>query len=250
MVHLIPVLEGVLALLSFELFFFKPSLVVFFVLAPVIFIILGMLIPKKKFLGKGEFWRYLPDPLIFILSAVLLVLFFENKYLRHFFALGSAIYLFLYFENLFFYLASEQENKRENFLRMTNLMNVVTIFFLAAGLYGVKTFLQLPIIWLAAGFFFFTAWLFYGTMWIVRKTRLRENAAYILSLALICAEIFLAVSFLPLGFYTSGAISGIVYYCISGVLINFLDKGAAPWRRYLTIGGILLLLVLLTARWV
>lgn len=248
MVHLIPLLEGGLIFLTLEFFLFKPAAWIYVIAGMALFIALGMIIPKKKFLSWREFLHYIFNPVIFVWSAVLLLLFFENFYFRHFFVLGIGIYLFFYFENLFYFLISGNEESAHGFWRITNLMNVVSVFFLAAGLYGVKTFVQLPIWLVSVVFSAFVGALIYGAFGVIKPAP-KEIIWDILIVSLIVAEFFVVLNFLPIGFYAGGAILGIIYYMIAGVLINFLKKGAVPYKRYLIIGGTLLLLVILTAKW-
>lgn len=249
MAHLIPLLEGGLIFLMLEFFLFKPAVWIFIIIGITALIGLGILILKKRFLNWREFLHYFCNPAIFVWSAGLLLLFFENFYFRHFFVFGVGIYIFFYFENLFYYLVSGKGKNAENFLRITNLMNVVSVFFLAAGLYGVKTFIQLPI-WLVSMIFFALASiLIYGALGVI-KSEFREIVFDIFTVSLIITEFFVILNFLPIGFYAGGALLGIVYYIIAGILINFLKKGIAPYKRYVIIGGILLFLVILTAKWV
>lgn len=248
MIHLIPLIEGGLIFLTLEVFLFKPALWLYAMIAVTAFIVLGALIPKRKYSSRREFLHYIFNPLIFAWSAFLLLLFFENQYFRHLFVLGVAVYLFFYFENLFYYLIFEKEKNTDNFLRMTNLMNVVSIFFLATGLYGVKTFIQLPIWPLAGAFFIFSGALIYGVLGIV-KPAFRDIMFDVIVLSLIIMEFFTVLSFLPIGFYAGGAILGIIYYILAGIVISFLKNASAPYKRYIIVGGILLGIVILTAKW-
>lgn len=251
MSHLIPFLGGGLVFLSFELFLFRPELWLWAAASATLFIILGMLVPKQRFLSGREFWNYIFDPLILIWSAGLLILFFENRYFRHIYSFAIGIYIFLYFENLFYYLISDKEDGKENFLRMTNLINVVSVFLLSAGLYAIRIFMQFPIWALILTFFFFCGGMFYGTMWTLRQSW-RDNLPYIAALAIVAVEVFTAVAFLPIGFYVGGAILSIVYYMTSGILINSAMGKESPriYKRYLFVGFALLALALITARWV
>jgi hypothetical protein len=246
--HLIPLLEGGLIFAALEVFLWKPVFLVYVAAAITVLIILGMLAPKQRFLDIVEFWHYIFNPLIFAWSAILLLLFFENIYFKHLFVLGIAVYIIFYFENLFYYLSSGKEKNEDNFSRAANIMNVVSIFFLAAGLYGVKTFIQLPVWMLGIIFFIFSGALVYGALWIVKPV-FRDIFWEILVVSLIITELFVALNFWPIGFYADGAVLGILYYIIAGILVNFLKKGVAPYKRYLIIGSILLLAVLATAKW-
>lgn len=248
MVHLIPLLEGGLIFLTLESFLFKPTAWIYVIVGMALIISLGMIVPKKKFLSWREFLHYIFNPVIFVWSACLLLLFFENVYFRHFFVLGVGVYIFFYFENLFYYLVSGNEESADGFLRITNLMNVVSVFFLAAGLYGVKTLIQLPIWLVSIVFSALLGALIYGAFGLVKPVP-KEIVWDILIVSLIMAEFFVVLNFLPIGFYAAGAVLGIIYYMIAGIVINFLKKGTAPYQRYLLVGGALLLVVILTAKW-
>ena len=249
MSHLIPLLEGGLIFLTLEAFLLKPTWFLYIVLAVTLIIVFGMLVPRQRFLGGQEFWHYLSGPLIFVWSSILLFLFFENIFLKHFFILAVGIYIFFYFENLLYYLVSGRENGKTSFLRMTNLMNVVSIFFLATGFYGIKTFIQLPIWLLNIIFFIFVGGLLYSSLWII-KHKFRKIFWEIFVVALVIAELFLVISFLPIGFYAGGAIVGVVYYVLAGIITNYLLKDEIPHKRYVITGLILLFIIVLTARWV
>jgi len=246
--HIIPLLEGGLIFLALEVFLLKPVFLIYIVAIITVLIFLGMLIPKKRFLDGVEFWHYIFNPLIFVWSSILLLLFFENIYFKHLFILGVGIYTTFYFENIFYYLVSEKEKNEENFLRITNIMNVVSVFFLAAGLYGVKTFIQLPIALLSLAFFIFSSALIYGSLWVIKPV-FKDIFWDMVVVSLIITELFVVLNFLPIGFYAAGAVLGILYYMTAGILINFLKKGVAPYKRYLIIGSVLLLFVIFTAKW-
>lgn len=248
MKHLIPLLEGGLIFLTLEIFLFRPEWLFFIAFILVFFIFLGMLVPKQRLLGGKEFWNFIPGPIIFLWSAVLLLLFFENVFFKHFFILGVSVYIIFYFENLFYYLIADKEEGEESFLRATNMMNVVSVFFLASGLYGIKTFIHLPIWILLIVFFIFSSGLIYVSLWIINQ-KFRKIIWEVFIPALIISEIFLVIHFLPIGFYAAGASVGIIYYSMAGILINFLKKDEIPYKRYLVTGLILLIMVVLTARW-
>lgn len=247
--HLIPLLEGGLIFLALEIFILKPTFLIYCAIAATLFIFLGMLVPKQRFLGGAEFWHYIFNPLIFVWSSILLLMFFEGSYFKHFFILGIGVYIVFYFENLFYYLSSGREKNEENFSRAANIMNVISIFFLAAGLYGIKTFIQPPTWVLSVIFFIFSSALIYGALWIA-KPSFRDIFWYVVVVSLIITELFAALNFLPIGFYADGAILGVLYYMAAGVMINFLKKGVPPYRRYLIIGSLLLLAVIATAKWI
>lgn len=247
--HLIPLIEGGGLFFVLEFFLYKPHSILYAVSIATALVFLGLLVPKKRLLGQREFWSYLVNPLIFIWSSILLLMFFENWFIKHFFSLGVSVYLFFYFENIFYYLSSGREKNEENFLRATNIMNVASIFFLSAGLYGIKIFVQLPIWLLAIIFFIMAGALAHGSLYII-KPGFRENLLDLAILSLVVTELFVALNFLPIGFYTAGSVLGICYYMGAGIVLNFLKRGTAPYKRYLLIGSALLVLVIFTARWV
>ncbi|PIR67034.1 MAG: hypothetical protein COU51_00745 [Parcubacteria group bacterium CG10_big_fil_rev_8_21_14_0_10_36_14] len=249
MKHIIPILEGTIIFLALETILLKPTWLIYILLLTASVIFLGVLLPKKKFSGKNEFWHYLASPLIFVWSGTILLLFFENVYFKHFFVLGLGAYILFYFENFLYYLIVPSDESRDSFLRINNLMNVVSIFFLSASFYGIKTFIQLHLWLLSIIFFIFSLGLIYGPLWTLKK-KTKIIIPEMLIAALIITELFTAIQFLPIGFYASGALVGILYYILSGVLINYLKYKKIVYRRYIIVGLILLFLILFTARWV
>ncbi|MBU4421594.1 hypothetical protein L6259_02295 [Candidatus Parcubacteria bacterium] len=249
MKHIIPILEGTTIFLALEVLLFKPAWLIYIILLITFVIFLGVILPKKRLVGKNEFWHYLASPLIFIWSGTILLLFFENTYFRHFFVLGLSAYILFYFENFLYYLIASSDESRDSFLRINNLMNVVSVFFLSASFYGIKTFIQLHLWVLSIIFFIFSAGLIYSPLWTLKK-KTKIIIPEMLVVALIITELFIAIQFLPIGFYASGALVGVLYYILSGILINYLKHGKIIYKRYIVVGLILLSLILFTARWV
>jgi len=68
---------------------------------------------------------------------------------------------------------------------------------------------------------------------------------------LIISEIFLTVSFLPSSIYVNGMLVTISYYMLSGLARNWLIgiKDKRVVKRYVVTSLSLLVLILLTAKW-
>lgn len=136
-------------------------------------------------------------------------------------------------------------------LAVTNgLVEIFTVFFLASDLIGLRIFLRLPLWILTPVFMVAIALQFLIARWLRGETRkLMVPAALI---GLLFGQIMLALLYLPSSFMVGGALVAIVWYVVAGIL-RIIDVGLAPQRlvpRYLALGGLLIVMVAATARWI
>jgi hypothetical protein len=132
---------------------------------------------------------------------------------------------------------------------MIALVEVVTMFFLAADVVGLRIFVGVPAWLLTLGFMVAAIVLFLIARSAQGKRPVPVLAA--LLLGVLFGELLWAVLVLPTGFMVGGAIIAIVWYTVAG-LFRMADWGiglgtSAP--RYLTLAALLLLLVAFSARW-
>lgn len=125
-----------------------------------------------------------------------------------------------------------------------------TVFFSVASIYGLETYLNLPLglLVLIALFGFATA--FSLALWASGGYSVRGAIATLVAVLLI-AELAWALSFLPLRYQVTGFIVAVNYYLLLGLtgkqVFDKLDK--RDIRLFITLALAFLLLVLATARW-
>jgi hypothetical protein len=162
----------------------------------------------------------------------------------------SNFLLLLILQNLFDRFYHSSHYPANSFESMSGNINSISLFLLITVGYSFYTFLNLPIWVLALLFLFSSTLLAYQTMWI-SGIELKRSWLYILIIDLLAVELFWTLLFLPHTFYLKGLVITVVYYIIINLsrnyLINLLNKKMV-WR-YLLVGGIILLLSLVTAQW-
>ena len=133
---------------------------------------------------------------------------------------------------------------------ISSYINWLTFFLLAATVYGLASFLNLPISWLVLIMISLTSLLVYQIIW-ANKIELMPSLPYILISCLILVELFWSISFLPFNYNISGLSLAICYYVVIGLVKNhlLLKLDAAKVKMYLILGSISLLLILSTAKW-
>jgi hypothetical protein len=127
---------------------------------------------------------------------------------------------------------------------------LLTIFFSFAVIYGLESFLGLPIWILILCSAAVVILVIYQIFW-ANKTRAENSLAYVFLAGLLMTEIAWAVYFLPFNYNTLGLIIAICYYLIIGFIKLSLAEKLIPRniKLYLLAGIIFLTLILLTAKW-
>jgi len=184
-------------------------------------------------LGSGVFYLvFVEDSLIKVIIAVLasaLFLVYLNKLENQFFSQSPR--------------PAEQQNQLLIFLE------TVASFFIAAGFFGLRDFLNISIGWLALFFFVIFAVLIQYCFFYQDKPKL-NRLLYNLVITLILLQLFWATAILPLVYYLKGLIISFFYLIIMESVIGTsasLSKKAI--RNYLIVFLIVLLALLYTSRW-
>jgi hypothetical protein len=89
-------------------------------------------------------------------------------------------------------------------------------------------------------------------LWWILKIKDKLKLLYLIAIIIIVLEFFWALSFLPSNFYILTIILTVIYYFLIGILrakmSGELDKKI--FMRYALISGILILMILITSRWI
>jgi len=201
-------------------------------------------------LHRKEFWRFFLMPGFFILAINLFLLIVDNSFWQQVIIVATALLLLMILQNLFDRFHQASRYPANSFESLSGIINSISLFLLVTILYSFSTFLDLSIWFLALLFLGTTTLLTYQTMWIA-GIEIKRSWFYILIIDLVLVELFWVMFFLPNTFYVKALIVTILYYLAVNLsrnyLINLLNRKMI-WR-YLIIGGIILLLVLLTAQW-
>jgi hypothetical protein len=118
-------------------------------------------------------------------------------------------------------------------------------------LYGFRLFLALPLWLLVPAAFALTGFLVASTLWVCKIER-AKLLPYAFGGALILTELFLALTYLPTGFFTNGALLAVFFYAYLGISRAHVLQKLSPLvaKRYVGASLGLAVIILSTAKWV
>jgi hypothetical protein len=245
----IPYLLGFLIVAGMLLAAFVPVLIwpLFGLLAFLILLAIWTLSDNKFNL---DFLNSVVTPLVFYSAVFLFTLFLESMYFKALFPFIVAFLLFVYTEQLFYYRYFDKKYQPNSLENLSFYMVILSIFFLSSSLFGFYIFLHAPKVALLIGVTLVTLLLNYQLFWVM-KVNFWESWPYNLVLTLAVFEFFFVLTFLPTSFAVNGAMLAILYYFTLGLLrYHFIDRlDIKVIKRYLIIGGLMLMFVAFTARW-
>ena len=197
-----------------------------------------------------KWWNYLILPAVMSTLVLAYSVFMSRQLLIQLLFVFNLAFLYLYLRQVYYYLLNPLAYEVFSIENISSGANWLSFFFLAATVYGLQSFLNLPILWLALVILAVTALIIYQIIW-ANKIELKIVLPYLLISCLILVELSWSISFLPFNYNISGLALAICYYVIIGLVKNhLLDKlDAKRLRMYLLLGSISLFLILFTAKW-
>lgn len=200
--------------------------------------------------GTFQFWNLLVTPLLFLLSSFGLLLFLEQPIVQLVLGLIVLMLVTLFVEHVFTFMHLPALYQPFSIEHLGQLMNIFSMFFISSVGFGLRLFLQLPL-WILGIVFFLVCWyMVYGTLW-ASKVESNRARPYALAGAVLMSQLFIAVSFLPSGFYTSAAFIAIGFYIFLGLTRASAQRRLSKnlLRRYVTVTIVLSLVVAATSQW-
>ena len=234
-----------------EIYFFSPKLIYLVSVLAGLLIFFAIWQFSQASKTDNRWWNYLILPAVMSAAVMGYSVFLSNKLIIQVLFILNIIFLYLYLRYVYYYLLNPAVYEVFSIENISSYVNWLAFFLLASMVYGLESFLNLPISWLVLITMFFTALLIYQIIW-ANKIATRVGLAYILISCLILIELFWSISFLPLNYNIAGLCLAICYYVIVGLVKNqLLSKlDTAMVKMYLILGSVSLILVLLTAKWI
>lgn len=198
-----------------------------------------------------QFWHLLGTPMLFLLSSFGLFFLLESPGVKMILALVVTFFLFLFIEHVFSFIHLPVTYQPFTLEYLSQLLHVLSVFFLATLGFGMRLFLQAPLWILSLAFFLVLAFIMYGTLWAGKVDPVKARP-YALATALLITELFAAISFFPTGFYSNAAFLALSVYVLLGLsradALHKLSKEVL--RRYLILGAVLTAIIALTSQWI
>ncbi|MBU1131389.1 hypothetical protein KJ840_04610 [Patescibacteria group bacterium] len=158
--------------------------------------------------------------------------------------------LFIYLNEFSKQFFTPQKAMEERQLSTFLLIESVIVFFISAGLLGLRDFLNLSLVILILPFALLIFTLFNYLAVINKKPRLNK-ILFSLIITLVMIELFWAMAILSLVYYLKGLIISFLYLLTVKFLISNLSKRDfyKVMRNYLAVILIILGIILFTSRW-
>lgn len=196
------------------------------------------------------FWNFLLTPILFLVSTLGMIFFLEREVAIIGVAVLSVGLLVLYAEYLFQFIHLPANYQPYSLEYISLLLNVLTIFLLSTVGFGSILLLQIPLLLAAIPAYAVFAFIIHQTFW-VSKAHEAKIKPYTFGGSVLMTEFFVAVSFLPSGFYTNAAIMTILFYLFIGLTRAHVLRtlSSTVIKRYLVIGSLLLLTTIVSSQW-
>ncbi len=190
-------------------------------------------------------------PALFISSGFAFMLFVEPQWLLVLIAIGVAIFVGLFLEHVFRFVYVPGIYQPYAIEHTSIVLHIVSIYFFSTMFYGLHTFLLTPVWIIASVFFLLSALFVYETLWVSKVASTTASHIALLG-ALVLTQLFVATAFLPTSFFVNAAIVAVAFYVFLGVIrASLLQRlSGVALKRYTIAGGIFLIVILLSAKWI
>jgi len=249
--RLLPLLIPLLVYALDEIYFFYPKLIY----AAAVLINLLIFFAVWQFCAKSqvdsEWWNYLILPAVMSTAVMAYSVFLSSKPVIQLLFVLNLVFLYFYLRHIYYYLLNPSAYEIFSIENISSYVSWLSFFLLASTIYGLQSFLNLPIFQLVLIMLAAAALIIYQIIW-VNKIELKKGLPYILISCLILVELCWSISFLPFNYNISGLCLAICFYVVTGLIKNqLLDKlDATRVKMYLILGSVSLCLILFTARWI
>lgn len=198
-----------------------------------------------------KWWNYLILPAVMATAVMAYSVFLSYKTVIQLLFAVNLVFLYFYLRYIYYYLLNPDSYKTFSIENISSYAGWLSFFLIAAVIYGLESFLNLPILLLALIILAATALLSYQIIW-VNKIELKSSLPYILISCLIVVELCWSIYFLPFNYNISGLCLAICFYVINGLIKNQLlgELDRVKIKIYLALGSASLTLILFTARWI
>ena len=251
--RLLVLIAPVLVIVFSELVIFFPRLFFAFLLLANLAVLVSVLVFVKAGETRKTPSTYLGTailPLGFLSSIFVYSSLAVNRFFIQFLFLAAAGFIYFYLRYLYYYLVRSEFFSGDTLKNISSLGNFFIIFFSASAIYGLQSFLNLPVWLLMISLLIITLLMVYQIMW-ASKIGLKSSFPYILISGAVLLEIGWSISFLPLNYNIVGLVLAICYYILISLSLSYLSDvlNKKIIKQHLLFGFLSILIVLLSARW-
>lgn len=245
-----PLLSVVIALVAYEVVFYQPGW--FYWLWAVMALLVALSLSWQTAGKPLHEYGVLLISLELYISATILLLFFTEGVIFHQLIIAiSAVSQLIYLTNIFYYYYRTEKYNVHSLQSISSYLNISAMFAMAVAAFSAILYFNWPA-WLLTLTVLVVVWLISLQMLQVNLVEFRRQWLHTLTIAIVCAQTFWVASWMPSGVYVNALAVTIVLYITYNVsryyLIEHLTRPV--WMRYFIVGLSVLLLALITARWV
>jgi hypothetical protein len=214
-----------------------------------VFLFFAVLIVCRGRIDKA-FWHFLILPILFSAASFFFFLFLTSEIIFHSLVVLTGLALYLILHQYFIYSSFPAKYQPYTLEGLTFYGSLFLLFFVYSSVFAGLILIQWNIFLLAGLMLPVLAAAAYLFFWI-HKINLEKSWLFLLIILLIQLELFIAVSYLPTGYYVDAFILTIANYLMFSFSKASL-QGSLNMRQIIvqtSIAGALLLSVLLTAPW-
>ncbi len=200
--------------------------------------------------GRAIAMRYAIAPAFFAASAAGFLLLIEGAAFRYALVVATAFMLYAWFAYVDGMRGAPARFTPEGFVHLVRALRAVASFFFLAFCFGITVFMQVPVWIPALAVLAATSLVTWETLWHAKRSS-REELPLIVALALVASQLYVGLSFLP----TSAVVNAAVATTFLAFALHYAERvfdeaGSVKWlRRQFAMSGLLVVLVLATARW-
>ena len=245
-----PILSIIIALSAYEFVFYRPGW--FFWLWAVTALLVALSLSWQTFGKPLREYAIMLVSLELYISGTLLLLFFTEGIVFHQLIIAvSVISQLIYLTTIFYYYYRTEKYNVHSLQNISSYLNISAMFAISAAAFSATLYINWPN-WLLALVILILVWLMSLQMIQINLMEYRRHWIQAVVIAILCAQVFWVVGFLPSGVYVNALIVTTVLYVVLNISRYYLiDRLArAVWMRYFIVGLSVLLLALITARWV
>lgn len=246
-IRLLPIAVPVLIFVLLEAIIFYPRAFYFSLIISDLSLVYAVWQFRLKGFAAKTPWKLMLFPAVFLTGLAVYALMISNQPVLHILFLSDSIFLYLYLKNIYYYFLNQKLFQAKILKNIFLYGSFLSFFFMASSIYGLQSFLNLPVPYLVLILLAAALLIIYQSIWDDREPPL----LYILIISLVIIEAGWGIFFLPVNYNVAGLALAIFYY----ILINLtkLDMAGNLSRRfvkiYLLFGFFTIFLILLTARW-
>ncbi|MFC1662928.1 hypothetical protein ACFL04_02040 [Patescibacteria group bacterium] len=246
----LPIISSLLLILTTQVLLFYPNLIWYLGGLYLLISIFTSIVVSRGDVRGGR-WHFAIMAALYALSVILFLLFLQANIFKQLHLISTAALWWLWMEQLYRFNYDPQKYIPFAVANIASMVAVVTSFYFASSSFALKLLLGYPtwILTLIAGLLGFLFSI--EIIWSEKLSPIRYWRVPVV-IGLITAELFWSIHYLPSSYLVNGLILTIIMY-ISINLGRFSinqQLTATVLKRYLLIGTIMLLLTVVSARWI